>query len=74
MTEIDPAVAAALKRAQEVADLGTRLKAAMLKQGRTAGWVKCPTCGGRVIAKLVGPRQHLHMECGTEGCDVRLME
>lgn len=61
-------------RMMQVINLGQRLKAALKKKGKRRGWTKCPRCGGKVIAVLAGKRDHLQMDCQTQGCDVRMIE
>lgn len=71
MADVDTETA---ERFMQVISLGMRLKSAMKLKGKRRGWTKCPRCGGKVIAVLAGKRDHLHMGCQTEGCDVRMME
>ena len=55
------------------AALAGRVKAAMKRKGKRRAWTKCPRCGGRIIAHLAGPRDHIRMACVSVGC-VRVME
>lgn len=54
--------------------LGSKVKAAMLEKGKRQAWTVCPKCKGKVYAVLAGNRNHLHMRCSSEGCDVWMME
>lgn len=62
-----------LKQMQEVLEMGTKLKAVMLKRGLVRAKAKCKRCDGYLQGVLAGPKKHLHMRCdGT--CNAFMME
>ncbi len=56
-----------------VIDTATKFKRQMLKRGVRYGYTHCPQCAGKLIGRLAGPRNHLHMTCETPDC-IRMME
>lgn len=57
----------------ETFKLAQKLKAALKDKSKRQGWTKCPRCGGRIVATLLGRKDHLHMACSTPNC-IRMME
>lgn len=53
--------------------LAQKVKTALKAKGKLRGWTRCPRCGGRIVAALLGPKHHLHMACATLNC-IRVME
>ncbi len=58
-----------MKHMGQVLDAGMKLKKVMIKRGITAARAPCPICGtGFLHGRLVGRKQHLHMQCDTRDC------
>jgi uncharacterized protein (UPF0212 family) len=47
---------------------GVKLKERMKARRLTVAQSKCPKCGNRLDAALVGRKAHLHMACRTPNC------
>jgi len=62
-----------LKHMERVLEMGTKLKAAMVKRGLTRAKAKCQICDGHLQGALVGRKQHLHMHCDGP-CKAVMME
>ena len=54
-------------------ETGLKLKTRMKERGLTVAQSKCPKCGNRLDAALVGRKAHLHMACRTPNC-LQMME
>jgi uncharacterized protein (UPF0212 family) len=70
MTDLDEDFKARVKLTFET---GLKLKLRMKERGLTVAQTKCPKCGNRLDAALVGRKAHLHMACRTSGC-LQMME
>lgn len=60
-------------RALEAVTVGMKLKAEMLKAGKTRRTIDCPRCGADLHAGLTGRRNHLRMLCEGK-CGMEVME
>lgn len=49
-------------------------KIVMIQERGTSTTLPCPSCGGRLVFGVVGPRQHLRGACANPACDVRFVE
>lgn len=62
-----------MKAVRETLEVGLKLKGKMIERGLDRARTKCPKCGGRIDAVLVGRKKHIHMACRTTGC-MQMME
>jgi ribosomal protein S27AE len=62
-----------IRELEEALALHSKIKAVMIREGRTTYQTECPRCSNRVIAQLHGLRNHLHLIC--EGrCGISIIE
>lgn len=62
-----------MKRIKATLKIAEKLKIIMKKKNIRACRCVCPDCGKHIHARLLGPKDHIHMYCETVTCH-RLME
>jgi len=45
-----------------------KLKEKMKERKIDHAWTHCPKCKGKLYARLVGRKQHIHARCQTDKC------